>query len=281
MMRTFFSFFFILFLSVTSIAGGGWLQKRQEAYIKMSQYVLRSDKYFNPEGNIIDVNPGIGYFASSIYAEYGVNDRITAIVYFPFFARSILNNQIKQSGEFVEGDELNTVGDTDITIKFGIIQDKPIVMAARLTLGLPLGEPVGGRTQSLQTGDGEFNQMLSIDVSKSFYPLPLYASTYVGFNNRTNNFSDEIRWGVEAGLTIKNLTLIARINSVHSLFNGNPEDSQNQGIFSNNMEFVSFMPEAIYSIRENFGISAAYGRAFSGRQILANPSYDIGVFAKI
>ena len=53
----------------------------------------------------------------------------------------------------------------------------------------------------MQTGDGEFNQILQIDAGTAFKVknTSLYANAYVGFNNRTNGFSDEVRYGIEAG----------------------------------------------------------------------------------
>jgi len=272
-------FISILFFSISiiSFAGGGWPQPKGSGFFKIGQYILRSDRYFNPEGNIIDISPGVAFYATSLYAEYGITDRLTGIVYFPFFTRSVQNNLQKLDGTFVEGASLTGLGDTDITLKYGLIQNSPVVVSARLTLGLPLGE----QTQRLANGDGEFNQMIAIDASRSFYPAPIYASAFVGFNNRTNDFSDEFRWGVEAGYTAGKFTFLARVNAIHSLKNGSPVISEQQGLFANNIEFISFTPEIIYSVKENYGFSLSVGGAFSGSQVLGSPAYEGGFFLKI
>ncbi|NJM26575.1 MAG: hypothetical protein HC859_14985, partial [Bacteroidia bacterium] len=100
-------------------------------------------------------------YSTSFYGEYGITDRFTGIVYLPFFVRSTLNEvRYNQSGNSIPGDAVNSLGDAEVSLKYGLIVNKPIVMSATLTLGLPLGETRGGDQQILQTGDGEFNQML-------------------------------------------------------------------------------------------------------------------------
>ena len=277
---------FIFILTITSIpvlAGGGWNKKKGQGFFKLSQYWIVADQYFNPEGNIIRVNPGTAFYSTALFAEYGLTNRITTELYFPFFTRSVLNNlqTIGMDQEFIEGDQVSGIGDTNISFKYGIFQKGPTVVSAKVTFGLPFGEPAGGGGGTLQTGDGEFNQMLSVDIGHSFYPAPFYANVSLGINNRTKGFSEEFRYSVEAGLTLKKFVLIGRLIGIESLMNGDPSESQAQGVFANNLEFLSFMPEVVYKVKENYGFSAAVGTAFSGRQVLANPSFEVGFFLEI
>lgn len=263
-----------------SFAGGGWPQPKKHGYFKFSQNFIRSPYYFNPNGDIIDITT-ISLYTSSLYGEYGITDRFTAILYFPFFVRNTLNEvQYNQSGKIEPGDSFNSVGDTDLSFKYGIVVNKPIVLSATLLLGLPLGKTSGGETQILQSGDGEFNQMIKIDASSSFYPKPIYVSAYAGFNNRTKSYSDEVRFGAEIGFTFKKFIPILKINTVHSVFNGNAEVVQN-GIFSNNTEYISPMIELNYQTTEKIGISGSGGFALSGRNILASPNWSLGVYLKL
>lgn len=272
--------FLCFFISVTGYAGGGWPQPKKHGYFKVAQNMIRSSSFYSPEGSIVDITT-IGLYTTSLYGEYGFTNRLTGIVYFPFFVRSTLNKiQFTQSGAFVPGDSFNSIGDTDIGIKYGIITDKPVVISATLILGLPLGKTSGGETQILQTGDGEFNQMIRVDASHSFYPKPFYASAYAAFNNRTQNYSDEVRFGGEVGATFKKFTPILKINVVQSLFNGKPETVQN-GIFSNNTEYFSPTLELNYQANEKWGLSGSGGFALSGKNILASPNWSMGVYLKL
>lgn len=275
------SILLILFLvSFQCLAGGGWPQPKRGGYFKLGQNMILSSRYYGPEGDLVDITT-IGMYTTSFYGEYGLTDRLTGILYFPFFVRSTLNEiQFAQSGNVIPGDDFNSIGDTDFWLKYGLIINKPIVVSTSLILGLPLGNPSGGETQILQTGDGEFNQMIRIDASHSFYPKPFYASAYAAFNNRTNDFSDEIRFGFEAGATLEKFIPIFKVDVVQSLFNGDAEIVQN-GIFSNNTEYVSATLELNYQLNKKTGLTASTAFAFSGKNILASPNWGAGIYIKL
>ncbi|MBY0433106.1 MAG: hypothetical protein K2U26_03255 [Cyclobacteriaceae bacterium] len=270
----------LLFLSHTALAGGGWPQPKRHGYFKLGQNMIRSSFFYDPDGNVVDITT-IGLFTTSLYGEYGITDRLTSIIYVPFFVRNTLNGiSYNQSGKSIPGDSFNSAGDTDISFKYGLIVNKPIVVSATILFGLPVGQTAGGSTQILQSGDGEFNQMLRIDASHSFYPKPYYVSGYAGFNNRTKGFSDEVRYGAEFGVTYKKFIPIVKINVVKSLFNGDAEVAQN-GIFSNNTEYISPAFELNYQINEAWGVTGSAGFAFSARNILAAPNWGGGVYFKL
>jgi hypothetical protein len=275
----------LLLLFISSLpwcyAGGGWPQPKGKGYYKIGQNWIISDSFYGPEGDIVAIRT-TALYTTSFYGEYGITNRLTGILYFPFFVRNTLNEERYQpSGNVVPGDEVNALGDTDVAFKYGLIVNKPVVLSATLVFGLPIGETTGGEGQILQTGDGEFNQMIKLDVSGSLYPAPLYGSAYVAFNNRTEDFSDEVRYGFEVGYTFfKKITAIAKLNVVESLYNGKEELSENNGIFSNNTEYVSPMIEIGYALNDKWGISGSAGFAFSGKNILASPNFGIGVYLK-
>lgn len=267
--------------SFATFAGGGWPQPKNKGFFKLGQYILISDQFYTPAGDIVDITT-TALYTTSFYGEYGITNRLTGILYFPFFSRSTLNELQAPNGDLVEeGDELNSVGDTDITLKYGLIVNKPIVVSVSLTLGLPLGEPAGGRTQLLQTGDGEFNQMATIEASKSFSSINAYGTLLLAFNNRTNNFSDEFRYGAEVGISFGKFTALTRLYAVESLNNGDDSIVPSNGVFSNNMEFVSLAPELIYNFSDNIGFSANAAFALSGARILASTAYSFGLFLKM
>ena len=271
----------LLSISLITFAGGGWPQPKNKGFFKLGQYILVSDRFYTPVGDIVDITT-TALYTTSFYGEYGITNRLTGILYFPFFSRSTLNELQTPNGDLVEeGDELNSVGDTDITLKYGLIVNKPIVISASLTLGLPLGEAAGGRTQLLQTGDGEFNQMITIEASRSFSSINAYGTLLVAFNNRTNNFSDEFRYGAEVGISFNKFTALTRLYAVESLNNGDDSIVPSNGIFSNNLEFVSLAPELIYNFTDKIGLSANAAFALSGQRILASPAYSFGLFLKV
>lgn len=271
-------------LSFPAFAGGGWPQKRGGGYLKVSQWWVISDQHYTDVG-LIDPNTTFGIFNTSIYAEYGITSRLTGIIYAPLFSRAYFNSTVSgTTGEtLIPGEAINSIGDTDVTVKYGLITKGPVVMSASLMLGLPLGISNGGSNGTLQTGDGEFNQMLRIDASTSrtIGKVNTYYSIYAGFNNRTNGFSDEVRYGVEAGATFlgDKLTAIFRAYGINSLKNGTSTEVPNStSLFANNSEHITLSPEVAYKFTPKMGVSASYAQAVWGNLIFANPAYSVGVF---
>jgi len=272
----------VVILSISfSFAGGGWTPKKKTGFFKLNQSILRANQFYGPNGDIVDITT-ISLYTTSLYGEYGFTDRIAGIVYAPFFVRSTLNEQkVRQTGTTEPGDELNAIGDFDLGFKYALVHNKEIAVSASITFGIPLGETQGGESGILQTGDGEFNQLIKVDVSKSFYPKPLYVSLSSGYNNRTQGFSDEIHFGAEIGYTYKDKLIgILKAYSVSSLNNGDAAGAAN-GVFSNNTEYFSFGPEVNYLMNKKVGISGSAAFAFSGKRILAAPNLNLGVFINL
>lgn len=269
---TFFCFPMIVFAQ-------GWVKEKGKGYFKVAQNIISSNQYFAPNGTTVSTTT-ISQFGSSIYAEYGLSNKITGVVNFPFYVRQTINDvRFRQSGRTIPGDEFGALGDVDLGIKYGFSQDKPIVLSTSLILGLPLGKTNAGESGILQTGDGEFNQFIRVDASHSFYPKPIYVSAYSGFNNRTKDFSDEFRYGFEIGFPFKKFIPIIKVNGVASFKNGEAINAQGS-LFANNIEYLSPSLDLNYQLNAKIGISGAVAVAVFGRNVLNAPNYNFGVFMK-
>lgn len=275
---------FSFLISTWAFAGGGWPQPKGKGYYKLSQMWIVANQHFTDAGEI-DPNGTRGSYFTTIYGEYGITDRLTGIVNWPVFARSTINEQVSgTTGQVIEpGDAINGVGDMDLTIKYGLTPGKRIAVSASLLLGLPLGESAGGFDGTLQTGDGEFNQMIQVDAGTSFkvgtiYP---YTNAFVAFNNRTGGFSDEFRYGIEAGVELGPVFAALRVYGVHSFKNGEPNfNTAGTSLFANNAEYLAINPELSFKITKKVGVSATLGTAAWGKLIFANPTYSVGVYFK-
>lgn len=267
-------------ISLSALAGGGWTYVKGKGFVKLSQNAIYSDQLFNPDGDIIDITT-IGYYATSVYAEYGLTDKLTAIAYVPFFTRNTLNKtRFRFSGMEIPGDELNSVGDIDLSLQYGFYKSDTWVASVRVLFGLPTGEVSGGETGILQSGDGEFNQMIRLDFSRPISEN-VWISVYAGLNNRTNDFSDEYRLGAEIGSKLwSDFLAIAKVDVVQSFFNGDADPSQGGTIFSNNTEFISPSLELAYELKNEIGFSLSAAGAFAGKNILAAPNYGVGIYKK-
>lgn len=274
---------FVLFALISvnqpAFAGGGWVSGQYHGYFKIGQSYIRASDYFTPKGNVIPITT-TGIYTTSFYGEFGLTDRLDVIAYLPFFTRSTLNQLNDSNGNLiVPGDDLNGIGDIDFTLKYGIIKNKPWVVAASLTLGIPSGNPSGGASRSLQTGDGEFNQMITLNMSRSLGKF--YVSFLSGFNNRTKGFSNEYRYGAEAGYGSGKFYYIMRLHGIKPLGKDRQEISTINGVFGNRIEYLSFSPEIIYQAGKNWGINLGMGGVIYAKRILAAPNFMAGIYFKI
>ena len=281
----------VLFLILSTFAhltiSAQWSKKKGNGYYKLSAWSLVSDQHYTDTGEI-DPNATRGYFNVNFYGEYGITNKLDVITYMPMFTRTYQNEQISGTrGSIIQdGESLNSVGDIDLAIRYGWLKTSNLALSTSLKFGIPTGNSAGGSDGSFQTGDGEFNQLLQVDFGVPFNLIttPGYFKTYVGFNNRTENFSDELHFGGEAGLNFfrNKFWFIGRANIVQSLQNGSLSAQNSQGsIFANNVEFTSLGAEVAYYLTKTFGISFTYATAVSGRIIYASPSYAGGVFLDI
>ena len=249
----------------------------------MAAWSLVADQHYTNSGQI-DPNATRGNFTMSLYGEYGLTDKLDIITYVPFFTRIYQNAQVSgiTGNVLQEGESLNAFGDLDIGVRYLLYKKKNLSFSTTLKFGLPTGKNSGGSDGSYQTGDGEFNQLLTVDagISYQLFQKPSYAKTFIGFNNRTQGFSDEFQYGFETGIKLfDKLWILGRLHSVNSLQNGTLTAQNTQGsIFANNIEYVAVGGEAAYYITKKLGVTLNYTSAISGRIIYANPSISGGIF---
>ncbi len=274
-----------LFCIYSVSAGGPWPQRKGFGYFKLSEWWIVFDRHYTDSG-LTDPNVTTGIFNTSFYGEYGVTDRFTVGINAPLLSRTYMNNLRSTATDeiIVPGEAINTIGDIDLAFKYGLTKPgAKIPISATLTLGLPTGKTSGGSQGNLQTGDGEFNQLFQIDAGTGFKlnNVSAYASTYVGINHRTKEFSEEFRFGLEFGVGLfkEKLWVNSKFNLLESFQNGaTAETTTSTSLFANNAEYAAISFEAAYYIKKGWGISAGYGTAFRGQIIAAAPSYNVGVF---
>ncbi len=275
---------FITFLQTPAIGGGGWPQPKGKGYFKLSQFWILANQYYNNTGGV-EANRNQGLFFTNVYGEYGLSDRFTAVVNWPFYARAVAYEQTGTMGQIIAlQDAINGIGDMDLSVKYGLTKGKSIAVSTSLILGIPLGESSGGVDGILQTGDGEFNQIIQLDAGKGFKvgDVHPYANVFVAFNNRTNGFSDEFRYGIELGVEYKFIFAVLRINGVRSFKNGNRAPFENgASLFANNAEYLAITPEIAIKLSDRWGVSANMGTAAWGRLIFANKTYSVGAYFKL
>ena len=156
-----------------------------------------------------------------------------------------------------------------------MLTNSATVVSLQVMAGLPLGDSYTEQEVGLFTGDGEFNQLFSLQVGHSLWPTPGYLKAEIGFNNRENEFSDELRYALEAGYMVGERIGVSRwLRGVKALGTGDEWTLNDQ-------QYVSFGPEINFYITSSAGITAGVTKYTGARNLLDAPSWDIGFFLKL
>jgi hypothetical protein len=279
--------FFVIAVSSSSIIAGPWPQQKGKSYLKLFEWWVIADQHFTDTGEI-DPNTTNGIFNTNFYGEYGLTDKLTVSLYSSIFSKAYFNNTVSgTTGEILlEGESISSMGDAELSLTYGLLQRQGIALSITGRIGIPLGEDQGGTQNNLQTGDGEFNQAVFLELGTSFAigNNPGWLATGFGLNNRTKGFSDEYYINLQIGINLFNnkITPSVYVQSRNSFMNGDENLALNfTSVFSNNTEYVSITPEIAFNIKENAGLTIAMGFVSSGRIIFAAPSFSIGAFVKL
>ncbi len=264
-----------------------WLKGKEKYYVKIGSGYLQADEHFTSDG-ARDPNATRTLLINSVYAKYGISKKLNVVAYIPFLVRVAQNDQVSSvSGKtLMEGEAVNAFGDMNLSVEYALLKWKKWALSSVFTLGVPSGQNSGGSDGSYQTGDGEWNQQLRLNVGTSYNigKSRAYAKTFFAFNQRNNGFSDELNFGAETGIPFlnRNLFIITRAILQKSLYNGTlSAQNSNGGIFANNVEFFNVGGEANYKLSEKIGLSLSYIMPLSGRITYASPMYSGGVFFNV
>lgn len=256
----------------TLVHAGGWTQPQGKGYFKLSQQIVRADSLFLATGMKTGI-PTVSGNTTSLYGEFGLLDRVTLVAYMPFYS----NFSVDEEGF----DSTSGVGDWDVGVRIGILTDGPTVVSLQALAGLPLGD--SGQNFDLWTGDGEFNQLFSIQAGHSLYPVPGYLKAEIGYNNRegdddpVDDYSDELRYSLEAGYTVaERLGISVWLRGVEVLGRADDEFRSRYEI-----EYLSFGPQFDLYVTPNAGITASMSRFTRAHSMLDAPAWEFGVFLKL
>lgn len=270
----------LLFAVVLSGAGaahaGAWPQPVGSGYYKLGAEMIRGDDFREADGTAVHT-PTLAAYTVSLYGEYGFRDGLTVLGYLPA-KRITLNKLIGRPSEFVyfDGDQAQGVADVDLGLRFRLWQKGGTVASAQLTFGVPLGDDE--QASGLLTGDGELNQRLSLQVGHSLWPAPAWVSADLGYDRRTGGYSDQIRYAAEIGATWRErLTVILRLLGTEAREDRSSSPGGTGGLYASDQGYLSYGPELIYAWNGDFAVSASVLTASRMRNVLAAPSFSVGL----
>jgi len=269
----------IFIVTISQIqAQSGWTRKAKSFYVQSSAAYYSSKDYYTTEGNLSDTGSRFNSSAIILYGEYGVTDRITAILDLPV----IMLNSFS-STETVAG-----VGSLKVGVKYRLFNNIPIAVQADFEIPTDDGTNFARSKRpnalgtfdeiNLPTSDGEFNVWTNVIGSHSFGDGKTYGSLYTGVNFRTESFSNQFQAGAEVGhLFFNKLYLIGKLRILEKLSSG----EGNQGgsfLYGEGTTFTSYGFNAIYKIGKHMSLVTSYSD-YAGFLVDRKNIYDGGTFS--
>lgn len=266
------------FFSMILLGGSGWVKKKGQGYLKLNQFwVQTSGGYFNSDG-VLDPMRMSSLFTSSLYGELGAGQKLSFEFYLPFYSRNeLMISDDMGNISFEEG--IGGFGDINLGLKQSLVEEESVALSLTYMVSIPTGITQGGTDGTLFTGDGDLNGLIKSDVGIpfGFGKIGGYVNANLGYNFRTQNFSDELWYGSELGLTAfeSGFWLIARMMGISATQKGTTPG----GIpFAGNVSFTNYSVEASMLLNKEIGISANYVGNISGSDVLITPAFNFGVF---
>jgi hypothetical protein len=195
----------ILLFCISSLcvySQSGWTRQRNTFFVKASFNLFSSSEYYTPDGDNLETTL-FNQQSLNLYGEYGISDRLTAIVSFPLLKLNSFENTEIASG----------VGDLKVEAKYALLR-KNIPLSLAVAPEFPIGSENNFAQNKLSvidqinlpTGDGEFNVWSTLAASHSFHPLPIYVSLSTAYNFRTQYdgfaFRDQVKFNFEVGYKV-------------------------------------------------------------------------------
>jgi len=276
---------FLVLVSGAASAGGGWVKSKGQGYYKFGQSLVTSQGYFGSE-SIFYSTLSSSLYTTSLYAEHGIGEGVSIEGYLPIFIRhSVTGNAFEDGTDVAYDDAASGIGDANIGLRVSILKQDRLALSGTFTLSLPLGSPTLGDQGNLFTGDGEFNQILRMDLSTPFGGKKVggYATVYGAFNNRSGAFSNELLYGGEVGFSFlqSKLWLIGRYNAIYAARPTLSEVDQPVNALTSSGSFSTYMVEASFMMSKKVGLSVSYTGSISGDILLVAPIYSGGIFLNI
>ncbi len=248
-----------LIFGISSMAGGPWLQKKKQGLVQ-AQVIVPVYPYSSMlMGVFINETQGINRTVYnldySLYAEYGITDKLNIITSLPFkyVATGELTDEQYFDNLLPEG-SLSGLSNYHLALKYGILDKKVKVAVSVVTRWNTIRQDLD---RGLATGfdANSFGVMAHVGRSNAKH----YGFLEVGFNKYTNNFSDVIEINLEHGWNLgARWNLALALNARHALENGSyhNENLVQTGLYPNDQSWAVISGKVSYETENGWGANA-------------------------
>jgi len=273
--------FIVLFILLSTgliHAQSGWTRAQKALFVKADYSALTGNKYYDAD-HVQFTTPDFKQASINVYAEYGLTDRWTFMLFAPVFKTNQFENTESASG----------LGDLRFESKYRLTS-MTLPVAFSLGVELPTGkkhalvEATDGSmtTQDLPLGTGALGLHATLAISKSYHRM--YGSAFAAYQYRSkfegqdllDAFSVGLEWGYQI---IDPLWFNVKMRSQFRA--GTLEGPTLNFLRNNGTTYTLLSGELYYRFLNQWGITATYiggGEIFTKfRNVYANPMLSLGV----
>lgn len=243
-----------------------WVKTKGELYSQLSYNDISNYKrLFNKNGRDLFVSRFISDKTIQLYGEYGFTNKLTIVGAIPIKALK-LSKLVSEYGSFptIKEGSLIALGNIDFGVRYLLLRKK-VNLTTQVQIGFPTSSSSYDSNTGLRSGINSFVINPSISIGKGRGDWFLQGS--VGLLLRTNNYSNGTKIYAEGGRKFfDHLWAIAFIDIVDSFEDGDLVESPKNietSLNLNNSEYKGYGMKLIVEVNDEFGLTAAFGGAFS------------------
>jgi hypothetical protein len=264
--------------------------------MKLAANYLLTNQEFNHKGEKINYlgndlvfnNTEFRDFNVYLYYEYGFTDWLTLwgdVSFKSYTSRRTINTVYAITEEIA-----TTTGFADLRLLPTIgIMKVPVALSLAVGPKIPLGYSRQPENDGPALGTGYADLEAYLTLGGSFYPIPAYASTAIGYRMRGGRFNDEMYFNAEVGYTWDNFFFKAFVELIRSTVT--PPDLYGQTIVSplpggggtlpnivaGDQDVSKILPSVTYNFSDGIGILVEVNHVFAGKNTLSGTTYSLGL----
>ncbi len=276
------AFTLLLFGTInSSYTQSAWVKSKGEVYTQLSfNDISNYTSIFNKNGGDLYPSRAITDRTIQWYTEYGLTSKLTVLVSVPF--KLLKTGDLVQENNnpvTIEEGNYSTFGNVSLAARYKL-PSKKYAISTQLQLDLPTSS--FNAVTGLRSGRETYTITPTIAIGKGTENL--FFQSFTGVFLRTNDYSNGFRFYVEGGKRFFNqLWVVAFVDVVDSFEDGNvsaPIQNLETFLSLNDSEYAGFGLKFIEELNSKFGITAAFGGAFSAHLEAKKASFNLGVYYK-
>lgn len=257
-----------LLVSLPSLATAGpWNRTARAFYAKLSYNHLRATELATPAGEVVGI-PAFTKDEATVYAEYGLSSRLTAIL-----------DLIAYRGSEIEGfDSTGGIGDLRLGLQGSLGRRGPWVFAVRGTLQAPTGDETKG-DGLLPTGSGVWEGDVVAEAGASLWGRRGWAQAGIGPQFRGGGLRDGFVYDAQlGGRAFGPVLVLFNLRGVQP-WDAEPGDAStiSPAGFGDGVTYLAYGPGLIVELARGIALQLDLDGATHVRNIAKGPTLRFGL----